>query len=612
MEFSDVGCHCHFDLCRQHTFLPLQCGGCNYKFCKKHINKTDHQCTQIKELASKQIKSNKKNITYKCTYNGCKKKELIDIKCKQCKLTFCLSHRFSDSHDCTGPIKKDKKPKKQDKNQNIVIQNNTNSTHLNPVNRKRKYEEIDKPKTQLQSNNNALTTFKQNDTIQLINLQSRKDWNGQFAVIIGPYRQDKNRWPVKLIDDNSQALIKPQNMKLQHIDSTKNISESIDFDETESHLDSTDEDIDDETVSEIESSNNDIYDYITVKAINLCRLNQMDFKALLDDIDIDDVVASLYVRIEWVKSEFRVCKIEKTMNYRKSYVFMDMKVTKGVKISQGGKIWNKKLNKISNDDFTFDEINLWKQTLEKHNVELPAKNALIDMAETVDIIKKTVEIKLQHLKNIQQEYGSHKDDVSSVNNNNLQKNNYLKLYIETINSGSNCFWCIPQATNPSRYTAFLLMKNHQNDKNLIAARNIAQNQRQDAIFTSIREYTLKHSAKKGYCKSKGWLIDCKDPHSAYNIYTVLSNFMPHTFGDKTSNFCRIVLQEFGDAYMNIQLLTNEEKKKLNIQLKKNPSGPKYNYEDNEPTIDAMIEYFSKHVFHNDTISDAVSLINNHN
>eukprot|EP01084_Bolivina_argentea_P191538 329022_1 len=126
MEFSDIGCHCHYDLCKQHTFLPLACYKCNHSFCKHHINTSEHQCDkqvnlQSEELELKQCnntpkhtKSNKKKIiTYKCNYNGCKKQELIKIKCNLCRLSFCLTHRFGDNHNCTGPIKKKEKPYKQ-------------------------------------------------------------------------------------------------------------------------------------------------------------------------------------------------------------------------------------------------------------------------------------------------------------------------------------------------------------------------------------------------------------------------------------------------------------------------------------------------------------------
>eukprot|EP01084_Bolivina_argentea_P023753 44365_1 len=203
MEFSDVGCYCHFNLCRQYTFLPLQCAGCNYEFCKKHIDKTDHQCTQRAELTSKQIKSTKNNISYKCSYNGCKKKELIDIKCKQCKLTFCLSHRFSDCHDCTGPIPEEKKHKKQhkNKNKNTVIQNNAHSTPL--------------------LNNNIPINNNNNNNIALIAANGAANAGGNAAKctrhnVIGHVRdRNKKRSIHTMIKNDILPQPKPKRQRLQ-------------------------------------------------------------------------------------------------------------------------------------------------------------------------------------------------------------------------------------------------------------------------------------------------------------------------------------------------------------------------------------------------------------
>lgn len=46
-------------------------------------------------------KSDKTKIfTNKCTFRGCKKKELIPVQCGQCKLNFCLRHRHTTDHEC--------------------------------------------------------------------------------------------------------------------------------------------------------------------------------------------------------------------------------------------------------------------------------------------------------------------------------------------------------------------------------------------------------------------------------------------------------------------------------------------------------------------------------
>eukprot|EP01084_Bolivina_argentea_P257682 434193_1 len=273
-------------------------------------------------------------------------------------------------------------------------------------------------------NQSKLTTFKQGDTVQLIGLQSKKHWNGKIALIVGAFVDDKNRWPVELIDTKSRALIRPQNIKTKC-----------------NKIDANDE---------IDENNS-----ITTKTMNLCRLNQMDFKSLIDDINIDEVVTSLYVRVKYINSKYIVCKITKTMCYPKCYTFMGIITTKlGLTVSYNTKILNIKLNKISNDDFTNNEINLWKQKIQKCNIELPTQNSLMNAAETIDIIRKTVKLQTQNMAYKQHKSyqpGTYKNIIC---NQNL-RNNYLNSCFTAINLGCNCFWCIPTADGDSQYVAFL-------------------------------------------------------------------------------------------------------------------------------------------------------------
>eukprot|EP01084_Bolivina_argentea_P118827 210777_1 len=102
MEFSDIGNHCHFDLCRQTTFLPQQCACCNHQFCKLHISTKIHKCNdnyQIKQ--QKQISKNTKSKLKKCGYK-CDKYQPILINCNRCNKSFCSYHRYSDDHMCNG------------------------------------------------------------------------------------------------------------------------------------------------------------------------------------------------------------------------------------------------------------------------------------------------------------------------------------------------------------------------------------------------------------------------------------------------------------------------------------------------------------------------------
>ena len=60
MEFSNVGANCHYELCKQQTFVPLECYLCKNKFCKVHKSPKDHQCKNLeKDLTSKQTSLSK-------------------------------------------------------------------------------------------------------------------------------------------------------------------------------------------------------------------------------------------------------------------------------------------------------------------------------------------------------------------------------------------------------------------------------------------------------------------------------------------------------------------------------------------------------------------------
>jgi len=48
-------------------------------------------------------KKKDKVFTNKCNKAKCKKKELVKITCDSCKLTFCLTHRHQQDHNCEGP-----------------------------------------------------------------------------------------------------------------------------------------------------------------------------------------------------------------------------------------------------------------------------------------------------------------------------------------------------------------------------------------------------------------------------------------------------------------------------------------------------------------------------
>lgn len=70
---------------------------CNYHY--YHLKNRKFMDTI--SISDQYCKSDKRKIfTNKCSFKGCKKKELIPVKCLQCTKNFCLRHRHSSDHDC--------------------------------------------------------------------------------------------------------------------------------------------------------------------------------------------------------------------------------------------------------------------------------------------------------------------------------------------------------------------------------------------------------------------------------------------------------------------------------------------------------------------------------
>ena len=138
MEFLSLGARC--DLCNRQDFLPVQCDSCAGTFCHD-CSKHEHSCqksntttsvmvfkcpecedevtsdhalalhlsTCLKELASKkkkeETKKKKRKKRPKCTQ--CKKKCLVRIECRDCRLPHCVTHLNQQSHNCKAASKKE-------------------------------------------------------------------------------------------------------------------------------------------------------------------------------------------------------------------------------------------------------------------------------------------------------------------------------------------------------------------------------------------------------------------------------------------------------------------------------------------------------------------------
>ncbi|XP_022226749.2 AN1-type zinc finger protein 2A [Drosophila obscura] len=130
MEFPHLGQHCSEQTCNRLDFLPVKCDSCDKVFCASHYNYNRHNCPgaykknvqvpicplchepvptapgvepdlTVGQHIDKQCKSESKKIyTNRCHAKGCKRKELIPVKCTQCHLNFCLRHRHTSDHEC--------------------------------------------------------------------------------------------------------------------------------------------------------------------------------------------------------------------------------------------------------------------------------------------------------------------------------------------------------------------------------------------------------------------------------------------------------------------------------------------------------------------------------
>lgn len=134
MEFPDLGKHCSEQTCKQLDFLPFKCDVCKQDFCKDHFTCAAHKCpfafkkdvqVPVCPLCNNPVPIRKGEIpdavvgehmdrdckyrpgkrekifTYRCSKAGCKKKEMLQVACDQCRGSFCIQHRHPLDHGCT-------------------------------------------------------------------------------------------------------------------------------------------------------------------------------------------------------------------------------------------------------------------------------------------------------------------------------------------------------------------------------------------------------------------------------------------------------------------------------------------------------------------------------
>jgi predicted nucleic acid binding AN1-type Zn finger protein len=106
MEFADVGAHCEAPLCGQRDFLPVRCDDCKLTFCATHKARPDHTCTAVassstsSSSSSSSVASSSVGPKHHCTRPGCVATEAVALVCPLCLRTHCFAHRSPQDHAC--------------------------------------------------------------------------------------------------------------------------------------------------------------------------------------------------------------------------------------------------------------------------------------------------------------------------------------------------------------------------------------------------------------------------------------------------------------------------------------------------------------------------------
>ena len=121
MEFASLGAHCAHPGCNQQDFLPFKCEDCGASYCLDHRTAAAHECpaagrkaealaaaARERQLAARLAMgetSPKKKKKKRCPVKGCRAKGLtVSMRCRDCGVEFCPSHRFEDQHVCAGMV----------------------------------------------------------------------------------------------------------------------------------------------------------------------------------------------------------------------------------------------------------------------------------------------------------------------------------------------------------------------------------------------------------------------------------------------------------------------------------------------------------------------------
>eukprot|EP01084_Bolivina_argentea_P172979 299608_1 len=139
--------------------------------------------------------------------------------------------------------------------------------------------------------------------------------------------------------------------------------------------------------------------YVTKHLMKSCRLDINGILCLLSDDSMDSVIADcrFFVRVSYGNNSntFRIGRINEIVYYKKKYYFHGSLTSKGFGISFGGlssALRRKQFTKISNENFTDKEITEWVDRVKVAPTALPKEKELINISETLSVIRKAKQL----------------------------------------------------------------------------------------------------------------------------------------------------------------------------------------------------------------------------
>ena len=174
-------------------------------------------------------------------------------------------------------------------------------------------------------------------------------------------------------------------------------------------------------------------------------------------------------------------------------------------------------------------------------------------------------------------------------------------FFRAVASGCKTFWVVPASPSyeNTQFVALLLAKSKEN-KALMEflvgkAQALAHINKRCAVREIRENYFDPHCAQQdvtargGYWKAKGVIMDCGDSESAQLVHDMLRGELAVHHARlrgpaPVTNFVRLVQREFGESFIAVK--TNDVRvPKLSKGVVKTAQGPKWSYTDGDATIE---------------------------